>query len=419
MNYSIKFYPEKRKGIVDNVPLMLSVTYSRQRMFFYTGLRCNISPNPKNSQWDASHNKLKKNMVAPNGASAQEFNADLTDITKAVNDLFQFYEVSKVTPTPKQLREDLKIKLGKVSIIELPEQVGFFARFDKYIEEAQLSPGRKNHMRTTYNKLKEFNPNTTFDNLNVQYLTEFQNKLLNVNKISKNTAISELRRLRAFLGYAIKHEWTVNYPFKSFSIDAESYGDPIFITVQERDKLFHAKVVDEQLAQVRDLFVFQCFIGCRVSDLMRMKKSNIIDGCIEYIAGKTRDEKPRIARVPLSEKAKIILGRYDFPNGDLLPYITEQKYNEFLKMLFRDKSVKLTRMVTIPDPKTRLGIQVSIDTLACSHMARRVFIGGLHHMGVKNEIIASMSGHVENSKAFSRYYNINKEDQSQAIKLIE
>ena len=39
--------------------------------------------------------------------------------------------------------------------------------------------------------------------------------------------------------------------------------------------------------------------------------------------------------------------------------------------------------------------------------------------GVKNEIIASMSGHVENSRAFSRYYNIDKEDQEQAIKMIE
>jgi hypothetical protein len=52
-------------------------------------------------------------------------------------------------------------------------------------------------------------------------------------------------------------------------------------------------------------------------------------------------------------------------------------------------------------------------------MARRVFIGGLYRAGVKNEIIASMSGHVENSKAFSRYYSIEKSDQQSAISLIE
>lgn len=417
MNYSIKFYPEKRKDIVDNVPLMLSVTYSGQRMFFFTGLRCNINKDPEKSQWDAENNKLKSKHVAPDGSSSQKFNADLTDITKAVNDLFLAYEVAKITPTPTQLRKDLKIKLGKISKIKEPEQVSFFARFDQYILDAQLSEGRKKHFRTTLKKLKKFNPDTTFDNLNVQYLTKFQNYLL--KEISKNTTISELRRLRAFWGYAINHQWTVNYPFKSFSIDAESYGDPIFITVQERDKLFSAVITDDKLARVRDLFVFQCFIGCRVGDLLKLKKSNIIDGCIEYIAGKTKDEKPRVARIPLSEKALIILAKYNFPNDDLLPYLTDQKYNKYLKELFRYKSVKIIRKVTIVDPKTRLGKQVAIDTIASSHMARRVFVGSLYSKGVKNEIIASMSGHVENSKAFSRYYNINKEDQAQAIKLIE
>ncbi len=52
-------------------------------------------------------------------------------------------------------------------------------------------------------------------------------------------------------------------------------------------------------------------------------------------------------------------------------------------------------------------------------MARRIFIGGLHKKGVKNEIIASMSGHVKDSKAFARYYTIDEEDQKKAMKEIE
>jgi hypothetical protein len=52
-------------------------------------------------------------------------------------------------------------------------------------------------------------------------------------------------------------------------------------------------------------------------------------------------------------------------------------------------------------------------------MARRVFVGSLYKKGVKNEIIASMSGHTRDSKAFGRYHAIDKEDQGNAIKLIE
>jgi len=412
MNYSIKFYPEKRNGKTDNVPVRLSVTYPSNRMEYYTGKRCNVL------QWDIKTSRMKKNQIAPDGSTSSNFNTDLDEIKVIIDSLFKIYNATNVNPTPDQLRNDLKTKLGK-EIKKEPEKICFFDRFDQYIRDAPLSPGRKKHLKTTLNKVKSFNPGTTFNNLDVQYLTDFQNYLIDKCKLGKNTCISELRRLRAFYGYANKHGWTVHYPFKSFEIGAETFGDPVYITVEERDKLYNAIIEDETLARVRDIFVFQCLVGCRVGDLTRLKKSNIIDGCIEYIASKTRDDKTRVARIPLTEKARAILAKYDLPGGAILPFFSDQKYNEYIKQLFKLDSVKLTRIVTVADPKTRMNVQKPICDIASSHMARRVFVGGLHRKGIKNETIASMSGHVENSKAFSRYYNIDKEDQKEAMKAIE
>ncbi len=422
MKYSVKFYPERRNGKIENVPVRLSVTYPSNRMEYYTGKRCNIADDPKKSQWDIETSRLKKNQIAPDGSTSSKFNSDLDEIKVTIDSLFKLYDATNVNPTPEQLRNDLKTKLGKEEKKEqepTPETVGFFNRFDQYIRDAPLSDGRKKHLKVTRKKVKKFNPGTTFDNLDVQYLTDFQNHLINKCNLGKNTCISELRRLRAFLGYAIGHDWTTNYPFKKFSIGAETFGDPVFITVEERDILYNAKIDDETLARVRDIFVFQCLIGCRVGDLTKLKKSNIIDGCIEYIASKTRDDKTRVARIPLTEKAKAILAKYDLQDGQILPFISDQKYNEYIKDLFKLDSVKLTRMVTVADPKTRMNVQKSIADVASSHMARRVFVGGLHRKGIKNETIASMSGHAENSRAFSRYYNIDKEDQKEAMKAIE
>jgi site-specific recombinase XerD len=418
MKYSVKFYPEKRNGIVENVPVMMSVTFSMKRMFYFTGVRCNINDDPKKSQWDLVNSRMRNNQIAPNGQSSREINAELNKLEVAVDDLFKLYDATKVVPTIEKLRNDLKLKLGKEERKE-PVKVGFFDRFDQYMKDAPLSHGRKKHLKTTYNKVQDFNPGTTFENLNVQYLTDFQNYLIDKCNLSKNTTISELRRLRAFLGYAIKLGWTTNYPFKSFTIDQESFGDPIFITVEERDKLYSAEIENQSLAKVRDIFVFQCLIGCRVGDLLKLKKSNIVDGCIEYIASKTKDDKPRIARIPLTDKAKSILAKYDLSEDQILPFISEQKYNEQIKKVFKLDNIKITRIVTVADPKTRTSVQKSIADLASSHMARRVFVGNLHRKGIKNEIIASMSGHVENSKAFSRYYNIDKEDQKEALKAID
>ena len=91
--------------------------------------------------------------------------------------------------------------------------------------------------------------------------------------------------------------------------------------------------------------------------------------------------------------------------------------NEDLKLLF--DSLGIRRIVTIPDKTTRKGKQVRLCDIVTTHMARRVFIGGLYKKGVKDAIIASMSGHVKGSKAFLRYYDVDNEDQKAAMSLIE
>lgn len=107
-----------------------------------------------------------------------------------------------------------------------------------------------------------------------------------------------------------------------------------------------------QLAVQRDIFVFQCLIGCRVGDLLKMTKSNLIDGAIEYIPRKTKEGRPLTVRVPLNQTAKEIVSRYKSLDGDkLLPFISEQKYNLAIKRIF--KAAGLKRLVTVINPTTR------------------------------------------------------------------
>lgn len=421
MKYGIKFFPERRKYknnempgqiIEKNIPVLMSVTFAGQRMFYFTGQRCDLK------QWDEGSQRLKRNNIAPNGISAPVFNNDLDELKVVVDNIFKSYDVSGIIPTIAQLRIEIEEKKKPKRVNDCIEvrQKSFFDYFDTYIKDAIVSEERRKHLRTTYNKVEKFNPFTTFEIVTPEFLNRLQNYLQKDHNLSKNTTISELKRFRAFLSYSVRNGWTAKNPFKSFKIDPESYGDPVYITIEERDMLFNAEIESKKLAKVRDMFVLQCFIGCRVGDFVQMKRTNIIDGCIEYIAAKTKDEKPRIARVPLTPKALEIINRYDLPDGKLLPFMSFEKYNEYIKDLFR--LVKLTRLVTIADKKTRANIVVPISDLASSHMARRVFVGNLHSK-VKNEVIASMSGHAENSRAFSRYYTIDKADQVEAIKLIE
>ncbi len=82
-------------------------------------------------------------------------------------------------------------------------------------------------------------------------------------------------------------------------------------------------------------FIFQTLIGCRVSDLYRMTKLNVVNEAIEYIPKKTKEGNPVTVRVPLNDKAKEILERYKEYEGKLLPFISEQKYNDAIKKIFK------------------------------------------------------------------------------------
>ena len=77
----------------------------------------------------------------------------------------------------------------------------------------------------------------------------------------------------------------------------------------------------------RDIFIFQCLTGCRVGDLVQLKKNNIQDKVLTYIANKTANKNPRTVQVPLSRQAMMLVEKYDYlPGEKLFPFISPQKY---------------------------------------------------------------------------------------------
>jgi len=232
-----------------------------------------------------------------------------------------------------------------------------------------------------------------------------------------NTIHRFMKTTRAFWNYARKElkrkDIIIGYPFNDgYKLPGEVYGKPIYICIEERNKLFYAELKTERLKHVRDIFVFQCFIGARVADLNKLTKSNIQDGILSYIPRKTKDGKPVTVNIPLHSMAIEILSRYELPNHSILPFISNQRYNEYIRELFEE--AKLTRIVTRLNPRTKEEEHVRLCDIASSHMARRAFVGNLYGK-VDNGIISSMSGHAPGSKAFTRYYNVSNDLQKDAI----
>ena len=233
-----------------------------------------------------------------------------------------------------------------------------------------------------------------------------------------NAISSIMKRFRAFFNWAIKKGYTNNYPFAKFTIGGEKYGTPFYLTIEERNQLAeHDFSKRPGLATQRDIFIFQCLTGCRVSDLYSLTPESVINGAIEYIPTKTKGERPEVVRVPLNQQAKELIKKYERkPGQPLFPFISSQKYNDAIKEMLNLANIE--RIVTILDSVTGEEVKKPIHEVASSHMARRTFIGNLYKKVKDPNLVGSLSGHKEGSKAFARYRDIDEDMKKELVNLL-
>lgn len=100
-----------------------------------------------------------------------------------------------------------------------------------------------------------------------------------------------MRRLRAFSRWSAKENFTPN-PFERYGVKSEVYGTPYYITVEERNRIADFDLsAFPKLSVQRDIFIFQCLVGCRVSDLCKLTRANVSGGFLEYVPRKTKNER--------------------------------------------------------------------------------------------------------------------------------
>jgi integrase len=339
---------------------------------------------------------------------------------------------------------------------ESEQKQSFFDTFNDFLEKRKLSEVREKNFMVLKRALQRYemfvsiSENRDFklelDNITSETIGDFESFLRNEytlydeykdiydkfpaiantkRKTSKpqqrgmNTINALFNKLRAFFNWCLDNEKTTNRPFRNYESTPDLYGTPVYITIDERNKIYNTDLSQRpNLAVQRDIFVFQCLIGCRVSDLYKFTKQNIINGAIEYIPRKTKDGHPITVRVPLNSIAKGILNKYAyFEDKTLLPYISEQKYNDAIKDIFRLSEI--TRIVTVLNPTTREEEKRPINEIASSHLARRCFVGNLYKQVKDPNLVGALSGHKEGSKAFARYREIDEEMKNELVKMLE
>ncbi|MCK6144228.1 site-specific integrase [Prevotella intermedia] len=419
---NIIFTLESRKKdgvlITENVPIRMRVNFASKRIEFTTGYRIDAT------KWDADKQRVKNGCSNKLKQSASEINASLLEYYTEIQSIFKRFEVEDVMPTPEQIKEAFNTLRKPMSEEPKPKKEAlpcdFFQVFDDFVEDC----GRQNNwtdstfekFAAVKNHLTNFREGLTFEFFDERGLNDYVGYLRDVKEMRNTTIGKQLSFLKWFLRWAFKKGVHQNNAYDSYKPKLKSTQKKIiFLTWDELNRLRESKIPSNKqaLERVRDVFLFQCFTGLRYSDVFNLRRSDIKGDHIEVTTVKTSDS----LIIELNNHSKAILDKYKdvaFEDDKVLPVITNQKMNDYLKELAELAGIDEPIRQTYYKGNERIDDVTPKYALLGTHAGRRTFICNALALGIPPQVVMKWTEHSD-YKAMKPYIDIADDIKANAM----
>ena len=417
---NIIFTLESRKKdgvlIVENVPIRMRVNFASKRIEFTTGYRIDAA------KWDADKQRVKNGCSNKLKQSASEINASLLGYYTEIQEIFKKFEVEEIMPTQEQIKEAFNALHKPIEEVKPKKSTpnAFYKVFDEFVRDC----GRQNDWTdSTYEKfaavknhLMNFRDELTFDFFDERGLNNYVTYLRDVKEMRNSTIGKQLSFLKWFLRWAFKKGVHQNNAYDSYKPKLKSTQKKIiFLTWEELNKLreFEIPTTKQALDRVRDVFLFQCFTGLRYSDVFNLRRSDIKGDHIEVTTVKTSDS----LIIELNNHSKAILDKYKdvaFEDDKVLPVITNQKMNDYLKELAELAGIDEPVRQTYYRGNERIDEVTPKYALLGTHAGRRTFICNALALGIPPQVVMKWTGHSD-YKAMKPYIDIADDIKANAM----
>ena len=417
---NIIFTLESRKKdgvlIVENVPIRMRVNFASKRIEFTTGYRIDAA------KWDSDKQRVRNGCTNKLKQSASEINASLLGYYTEVQEIFKKFEVEEIMPTPEQIKEAFNALHKPIEEVKPRKSTpnAFYKVFDEFVRDC----GRQNDWTdSTYEKfaavknhLMNFRDGLTFDFFDEKGLNDYVTYLRDVKEMRNSTIGKQLSFLKWFLRWAFKKGVHQNNAYDSYKPKLKSTQKKIiFLTWEELNKLreFEIPAAKQALDRVRDVFLFQCFTGLRYSDVFNLRRSDIKGDHIEVTTVKTSDS----LIIELNKHSKAILDKYKdvaFEDDKVLPVITNQKMNDYLKELAELAGIDEPVRQTYYRGNERIDEVTPKYALLGTHAGRRTFICNALALGIPPQVVMKWTGHSD-YKAMKPYIDIADDIKANAM----
>lgn len=402
----VKFYLNTQKTTRHgDSPVYMYITYQNKR------IRKPV-PNVHASikSWDDEKERIMRPAKIDPLDETKSFNKRLDFIKAQIKVIDQEAFDRRINLSEKYILD----RLNDESLIKT-DQYDFFKATELYLESiSPVKAGRTITNKTTvFNFLKDFQKDTSchlsFHQMNLEFFEALRKYAFEERKIGDNYFAKIIAVVKTFLNWAFERDYIRHQEFKKFKA-SERETEIICLTLEEFLTLSRHEFKSKRLSQIRDVFIFGCSTGLRFSDLVSLKPGNIQGDFIVKNIQKTQEN----SMIPLNSYSKKILKKYENTVHEILPKVSHQKFNQYLKECCKEVDIDTPITITRFSGSKRIHKVYPKYDLITSHTARKTFTTLSLIMGVPERVVRNITGH-KKEENFKKYVNFTKEYEKEQM----
>jgi len=348
--------------------------------------------------------RVKPNLKKESSNNYQLINDDLQKLEDKVQKILLYFRVNDIAFSTEKFNE---LYDKKEQLIE--NKFDFFECFDEYIEKGKLTKtlNTTKGQTTVRNFIENFCNDSgisiSFEQVNMIFFETLMEYAYKEKEVKQNYFAKIIKVLKSFLTWSEEKGYNSNREYEKF-IATEHDIDIVYLTFDELMKLYNHKFNTDRLSHVRDFYCMGCFTGLRFSDLSKLHLANISE---EHIVLSIQKTKTQNHAIRLTKYAKEILAKYKGTIYEPLPYISSQKFNEYIKECCELAEITQpftihwfvgNKKETLTQPKCKF---------ITSHTARKTFITNSLLLGMEPKAIKKIAN-IKKDVVLDKYMKVTE-----------
>ncbi len=282
----------------------------------------------RDDQWD----RKGIGRVKANHPNATDYNTEILQAIAKANKIASQFRQKEKALTPAQFIEAYENPADELNLIK-------YLQSQLDLKKPELSENTIKQHNTVINKVKEFNKNLRFGDLNPEMMQRFKNTLSKAD-LKQSTINKVLKILKQYLSEARKKGKEFEDPFKIMKI-REFKSNRLSLTEDELKKIekyYDGPECTPSHKKLLRYFLFSCYTGLRISDVHEITWANVYDDLLTYLPVKTK-KKGEPVIVPLLAEKKY-LPEFQPGNNPIFETYSDPVTNRYLKEVAADLGIK-------------------------------------------------------------------------------